>query len=198
MNLEKYIQKNYGNMAISQCPFTKKEIAELDKTNELMVYLPSKISMKELCELLGIKCNINFDNERLIRNVMIDEDQWFITSANRTSELLYTSAQNSKREYEDQGLQGMDFRRYLAFLVAFKDKFDNFPDQSYWTFLLSGSYDRSGVSILGFDREGILNHQAWMKDFKSKFAGSRYIVLPPRIDINPETENLSRAYRSKK
>jgi len=195
MDLEKYVKKLYGSVAASPCPFTKEEIAELEKTNELLVYLPADLSIQELAERFGIKTNVDFDNEKMIRNVMTFEDQWFVTSASKTPELLYTSGQNALRIYEDEGLKGMDFRRYLAFTATFKDKFGNFPDDTYWTFLLSGSYDRSGVSIIGFDRNNVLSHHAWMKDFKAKFAGSRYVVLAPRIEITPATQKLRRAYR---
>ncbi|MBU2100002.1 hypothetical protein KKB11_02105, partial [Candidatus Micrarchaeota archaeon] len=138
------------------------------------------------------------DNEKMIRNVMTKENQWFIVSASKTPEMLYKSARYSNRIYEDEGLHGMDFRRYLAFAATFKAKFDNFPDKTYWTFLLSGTYDKSGVSIVGFDSNGILSHHGWMKDFKAKFCGSRYIVIPPRIELAPETEKLPRAYRGQK
>ncbi|OGL65529.1 hypothetical protein A3B21_01515 [Candidatus Uhrbacteria bacterium RIFCSPLOWO2_01_FULL_47_24] len=195
MNLEKYVQKLYGSVVASPCPFTKEEIAELEKTNELLIYLPAALSMQELAERFGIKTNVDFDNEQMIRNVMVSEDQWFVTSASKTPELLYTSGQNALRIYENEGLKGMDFRRYLAFAATFKEKFGNFPDDTYWTFLLSGSYDRSGVSVVGFDRHRVLSHHGWMKDFKAKFAGSRYVVLAPRIEITSETQKLKRAYR---
>ena len=198
MDLEKYVKKLYGSVAASPCPFTKEEIAELEKTKELLVYLPAGLSMEELRERFGIKTNINFENEKMIRNVMTNDNQWFITSASKTPELIYMSGQNALRIYEDEGLHGMDFRRYLAFAATFKDRFGNFPDQTYWTFLLSGNYDRSGVSIVGFDRNNVLSHHAWMKDFKAKFAGSRYVVLAPRIEITSETQKLRRAYRGSK
>lgn len=197
MDLEKYVEKIYGKKDFAGCPFTGKEISELEQTNELLVYLPANLSVTELCGLLGIKANINFDNEKMIRNVMTKEDQWFIASTGKTPELLYKSARQAQRIYESEGLYGMDFRRYLAFAGTFKDKFREFPDQTYWTFLLSGSYDRSGVSVIGFDSNGILSHHGWMRDFKAKFCGSRYIILPPRVEINPETEKLQRAYRGK-
>lgn len=195
MDLEKQIKKLYGDVKISPCPFTEKEISELEKTGEILVYLPANLSMEELCNLFGIKANVNFENEKMIRNVMTKEDQWFITSASKTPELIYKSAQFSERVYTDEGLHGMDFRRYLAFAGTFKNLFGDFPDQTYWTFLLSGSYDRSGVSVVGFDSNGVLSHHGWMKDFRAKFTGSRYMVLAPRIEIMPETEKLSRAYR---
>jgi len=192
-----YIRDLYADITVSPCPFTNAELAELDSNHELLVYLPAKLSMNELCERFGIKANINFGHETMIKNVMLNEDQWFITSAQKTPELIYKTGVAAKRIYEDEGLHGMDFRRYLAFAATFKYKFGVFPDQTYWTFLLSGSYDRSGVSIIGFDSQGVLNHHGWMKNFKAKFLGSRYVVIAPRVEILPETENLSRARRER-
>jgi hypothetical protein len=193
-----YVLSLYGDIPISPCPFTQTELVELDHHNELLVYLPAKLSMSELCQKFSIRANVNFENETLIRNTMVNEDQWFITSAQKTPELMYQTGVSAKRIYEDEGLHGMDFRRYLAFAATFKYKFGEFPDQTYWTFLLSGSYDRSGVSIIGFDSRGVLNHHGWMKNFKAKYLGSRYVVIPPRVEIVPETEELPRARRGKR
>jgi hypothetical protein len=194
-DISDYVRSLYGDISISPCPFSTKEIGELDLHNELLVYLPAKLSMSQLCERFGIRANVNFENETMIKNVMVNEDQWFITSAQKTPELIYKTGVSTKRTYEDEGLHGMDLRRYLAFAATFKYKFGEFPDRTYWTFLLSGSYDRSGVSIVGFDSRGVLNHHGWMKNFKAKFLGSRYVVIAPRIELTPETEPLPRAHR---
>lgn len=199
MGIEGKIKKIYKNKEkVSKCPFTEKEISELRKTKEIIVYLPAKIPIKELCNIFEIKSNVNFQNEKMINNVMVNENQWFIVSYNKTPELINKSCQEAKRIYEDEGLYGMDFRRYLAFAGFYKYEFGTFPDKTYWTFLLSGNYDRSGVSIVGFDRNNILSHHGWMKNFKAKFCGSRYVVLSPRVEITSETEKLKRAYRGSK
>lgn len=196
--LAAYVQHLYGNVPISPCPFTNKEIEELDKHNELLVYLPAKISMKQLCHQFDIKANVDFDNETMIKNTMVSENQWFIASASKTPELIYKTGVAAKRTYEDEGLHGMDFRRYLAFAATFKYKFGVFPDQTYWTFLLSGSYDRSGISVIGFDSRNVLNHHGWMKNFKAKFLGSRYVVIAPRVEVVAETLCLQRAIRGRR
>ena len=198
MDIEKYVKKVYGNIKVDKCQFTNKEISELKKTKELLIYLPSKISPSKLCKLFGIKTNINFKNESLINNIMIKENQWFIVSNSKTPELINKSGQEAKRIYENEGLYGMDLRRYLAFIGFYKYKFGKLPDKLYWTFLLSGNYDRSGISIVGFDKNNVLNHHGWMKNFKAKFCGSRYIIIAPRIEVTQETEKLVRAYRGKK
>jgi len=189
----------YGDLpSTCPCPFTARELAELESRNEMLVYLPSGISMSELCRRAGIQSNVNFDNDRLIRNVMVQESHWFICSSAKTPELMYHSGQAARRAFEDEGLHGMDMRRYLAMCLLFRHRFDALPDQTYWCFLLSGAYDRSGISIVGFDAHGVLSHHGWMRNFKSKFTGARYVVLAPRIEIVPETEHLPRAYRGQR
>jgi len=189
------VQRVFPEADVNTCPFTEAELVELDLNGELLVYVPASMSMDDLAQLAGVRCNVAFGNEMLIRNVMTDVDQWFVTSASRMPDLLYRSGTAAARAFEDDGLHGMDLRRYLAFVAVYRERFGELPDQTYWTFLLSGRYDRSGVSIVGFDGNGVLSHHGWMRNFKAKFVGSRYAALPPRIEITPETEPLPRAYR---
>lgn len=197
--LIEYARLLYGGDAeIAPCPFTDDEIAELATTGEMLVYLPSRLTADDLAERWNIEMNVALEREKLIRSVMISEDQWFITSASARPELLYHSGQAAKRIFEDEGLHGMDLRRYLAFAATFRLCNGHLPDLTYWTFLLSGSYDRSGVSVVGFDKYGVLSHHGWMKNFKAKFAGSRYIVIAPRIEITDETRYLDRARRGER
>lgn len=198
MKDSKLITALYGNIDVAPCPFTEKERAELEDRGEMLVYLPAGITPAEMCKQWGIRANIDFEHEKMIRTVMKTEDQWFVTSSSKTPELIYQSGQAAKRIYEDDGLHGMDLRRYLAFAATFRARYDAFPDQLYWTFLLSGSYDRSGISIVGFDVNGVLNHHAWMRNFKAKFAGSRYACIAPRIEVTTDTEALPRAYRARR
>lgn len=195
--VKNYLKSIYGiNYFIKiNLPFTREEIKELNELNELLVYLPANISETELLNKLNLRCNINFNYEKNIKSISRHEEQWFIASANKIPEMLNVNAIRAKNIYDKKCLNGMDFRRYLAFLGSFYFKFGFLPDQGYWTFLLAGNYDRSGLSIIGFDRNGILSHQGWMKNFNSKFAGHRYVILPPRIEINDETVLLKRDYR---
>ena len=187
----------YGNIDVAPCPFTATECRELEERGEMLVYVPAGIKPAEMCKRWGIRANIDFENEKMIRTVMMSEDHWFVTSKSKTPEMIYQSAQFAKRIYEDDGLHGMDLRRYLAFAATFRARFDVLPDRLYWVFLHSGSYDRSGISVVGFDAHGVLNHHGWMKNFKAKFAGSRYICLAPRIEVTLDTEALPRAYRAR-
>ncbi len=198
MDIQRTIKALYGDIEVAPCPFTPTEVAELESTGELLVYLPKGITPREMCTRWGIAANVDLENEKMIRSVMVAEDQWFVTARSSTPELIYQSGQAAQRLYEDQGLHGLDFRRYLAFVGAYRFLEDDWPDKTYWTFLLSGSYDRSGVSVVGFDKHGVLSHHGWMKNFKAKFCGSRYAVIAPRIEITRETSNLPRARRGSK
>lgn len=184
----------YG-CAPASCPFTLPELAEMERRGEMAVYVPAGISAAEMCRLWGITSNVDFEADRLIRYAMVDEDHWFVTAASTHPELLNLSAVAAKRQYEDDGLHGLDVRRYLAFVATYRAASDVVPDRAYWTFLHSGSYDRSGISIIGFDVHGVLSHHGWMKNFRAKFVGSRYAALAPRVEITRETAALPRAYR---
>jgi hypothetical protein len=198
LNDSETIRALYGNIDIAPCPFTEKERAELAENGEMLVYVPSGITPAQMCKNWGIRANVDFENEKMIRTVMNTEDQWFATSSAKTPELIYQSGQAAKRIYEDDGLHGMDLRRYLAFVATFRARFDVLPDKLYWVFLHSGSYDRSGISVVGFDAHDVLNHHGWMRNFKAKFTGSRYVCIAPRIEVTADTEDLSRAYRAKR
>ncbi|HUQ02100.1 MAG TPA: hypothetical protein VM261_06355 [Kofleriaceae bacterium] len=195
MNTISDVTALYGSPAAVPCPFTSSELGELERTSEMLVYVPAQVTAGEMCAQFGFRSNVDFDADRLIRYTMTTENHWFLASTSPTPELMYRSAVAARRVFEDEGLHGMDVRRYLAFAAAFRRRFGHLPDQAYWTFLHGGTYDRSGISIIGFDSHGVLSHHGWMKDFKAKFVGSRYIVLAPRIEIRPETSDLPRAYR---
>jgi hypothetical protein len=189
------IKAVFSDADLDSCPFTIEEIDELESRGELLVYVPPRTSMEELAQICGVSANFSFSNERLIKNVMVDVPQWFVTGSSARPELLYRSGTAAARAYEDEGLHGMDMRRYLAFVAVYQALHGERPDRTYWTFLLSGKYDRSGVSIVGFDDNDVLSHHGWMRSFRAKFTGSRYVVLAPRIEVTDDTAQLRRAYR---
>ena len=88
------------------------------------------------------------------------------------------SAKEVRRMFEDEGKLGFSLCRYLIFVSRVKFLTGKWPDQNWWTWLLSYKYDRSGYLIAGFDREGKFSVHAWMPDFKAKFVGARYLYLP--------------------
>src|SRR5688572_11043902 len=129
MENERNVWSLYGETPATPCPFTPGEIAELERTEELVVYVPKGITAAEMCRRWQIRANVDFDADKLVRNVMVDESHWFITSSSPTPEHIYKSALAARRAYEDEGLHGMDLRCYLAFVATFRLRFDKLPDQ---------------------------------------------------------------------
>ena len=92
---------------------------------------------------------------------------------------------------------GLDHRegRYLAFVLTYRHLTNEYPDYRQWCLLVGGHYDRSGISLVGFDKFGNFGHHGWMKNFKAKMSGGRYVAFAPRKHINAETELLERPRR---
>jgi hypothetical protein len=200
-NLEDMVYSIYGTteIAVKPCPFTQAEIGELESTNEMLIYVPQEISEGQMIEAGKLVCGFNWDiDKNMIRSPMTDESHWLICSASPIPEMLGQSTQVISRVYEDEGLDGMDFRRYLAFVLTYHHLFNEYPDFRQWCLLVGGNYDRSGISLVGFDKYGHFGHHGWMKNFKAKMSGGRYVVFPPRKHITPETEQLQRARRGKR
>lgn len=197
-DLEEMVYNVYGNrdIKIKPCPFTQAEIDELEETDEMLIYVPEEISEGEMIKLGKLVCGFNWDVDKgMINSPMTDESHWLICSASPIPEMLGQSAASIARVYEEEGLEGMDFRRYLAFILHYRYLTNEYPDFRQWCLLVGGNYDRSGVSLVGFDKFHHFGHHGWMRNFKAKMSGGRYVVFPPRKHINAETELLPRARR---
>lgn len=197
-NLEDMVHSIYGTTEIfvKPCPFTQDEIDELEATNEMLIYVPQEISEGHMIEAGKFVCGFNWEVDKgMIRSPMTDESHWLVCSASPIPEMMGQSTQTISRVYEDEGLDGMDFRRYLAFILTYHHLHNEYPDFRQWTLLVGGNYDRSGISLVGFDKYGHFGHHGWMKNFKAKMAGGRYVAFPPRKHITPETSQIPRARR---
>jgi hypothetical protein len=197
-NLEDMVYGIYDStdIAVKPCPFTQAEIDELEMTNEMLIYIPQEISEAQMIELGKFNTNFNWAVEQnMIKSPMTDESNWLICSASPIPEMMGHSTQNISRVYGEEGLDGMDFRRYLAFLLTYRHLTDEYPDFRQWSLLVGGHYDRSGISLVGFDRYGTFCHHGWMKNFKAKMAGGRYVVFAPRKHITRDTAKLARPRR---
>lgn len=200
-DLTEMVYAVYGTTEIDvkPCPFTPAEIAELEETNEMLFYVPQEISVGRMLEIGKWECGFNWEVDHgMIASPLTEESYWLVTSASPIPEMLGQSGQKIARVYEDEGLDGMDFRRYVAFLLTYQHLFDETPDFRQWTLLVAGHYDRSGISLVGFDKFGHFGHHGWMKNFKAKMSGGRYVAFSPRKHITPETETLRRCYRGEK
>src|SRR5690349_14671513 len=56
-----YVLALYGAPPDVPCPFTDAELEELERTGEILVYVPARITANQMCERWGMKSNVNFD-----------------------------------------------------------------------------------------------------------------------------------------
>jgi hypothetical protein len=109
------------------------------------------------------------------------EDFWLKTPKTAAPPHLNKSAAHVRRLFEDEGHLGFSLERYLVFAARIRYLTGEYPDRRYWTWLLRGRYDRSGMLIAGFDPQGKFSVQAWMPAFQASFLGARWIHIPDRL-----------------
>jgi len=163
---------------LSPCPFTKAEIEIANKNNEIILCVPSGLTRQDLGKLFRINCWVLGDS--LYAERIYKEDFWFRTPITFEPPYVDISAKEARRIFEDEGKLGFSLSRYLVYLTRMKHLTGKWPDQKWWTWLLAYKYDRSGFLIAGFDSEGKLSVHGWMPNFKAKFVGARYLVVPEK------------------
>lgn len=163
---------------LSPCPFTKQEIEIANKNNEIILCVPSGLTRQDLGKLFRIDCWALGDS--LYAERVYKEDFWFRTPMTFEPPYIAMSAKEARRIFEDKDKLGFSLSRYLVYLARVKYLTGKWPDQKWWTWLLAYKYDRSGVLIAGFDSEGKLSVHGWMPNFKAKFVGARYLMVPEK------------------
>lgn len=163
---------------LSPCPFTKEEIEVANRNNEIILCIPAGLTRQDLGKLFKLNCWALEDS--LYPEGIYKEDFWFKTPMTFEPPYINESAKSIKRKFEDEGKLGFSLSRYLVFVSRVKYLTGKWPDYKWWTWLLAYRYDRSGYLIAGFDSEGKFSVHGWMPNFKAKFVGARYIMLPER------------------
>lgn len=163
---------------LSPCPFSEKEIRIAYRNKEIILCVPKGLSRMQLGKLFRISSWAIEDS--LVVEPVPNEDFWFKTPITLEPPYVHLSAKEMKRKFEDEDKLGFSLSRYLVFLSRMKCLTGKWPDQKWWTWLLAYKYDRSGFLVAGFDSEGKLSVHGWMPDFKAKFVGARYLMLPEK------------------
>src|SRR5690349_10872612 len=70
VDLAAYVRALYGDLESSPCPFTAREISELARTNEMLVYVPKQLTADQMCRMWGFRSNVDFGADKLIRYTM--------------------------------------------------------------------------------------------------------------------------------
>lgn len=176
MGIETIIGRRFH---LDPCPYTEEEIVAADAEGEIILCVPRGVSRRQLGELVRLSSWALTDP--MVTDTMETEDFWMKASRSMTPPHLNTSAARARRIIEDEHRLGFSLERYLLFAARIRYLTGEYPDKRYWTWLLRGRYDRSGMLIAGFDPQGKFSVQAWMPSFQASFLGARSIHIPDRL-----------------
>lgn len=164
---------------LDPCPFTAAEITSADQRGDLIICVPRGVTRAQLGMLVRLESWALADP--LVSDTPETEDFWLQTPGASAPEHLGRSATDMRRALEDQRRLGFSLERYLVFAARYRSLHGRYPDLRYWTWLLRGRYDRSGMLIAGFDPLGRFSVHAWMPKFQASFLGCRWIEIPERL-----------------
>ncbi len=162
---------------LSICPFTHDELEKAANDQEIILCVPKGIHRQELGKLFKIDSWALHDP--LVTSSVEKEDLWFRTSMSLQPNYIKRTGTEVKQLFEDEGKVPFSLERYLVFIARMKYLTIQTPDIQYWTWLPYRAYDRSGMLIAGFDRNGSFNVHGWMPQFSASFLGARY-GYPPK------------------
>lgn len=176
MGIETIIGRRFH---LDPCPYTEDEILAADAAAEIILCVPRGVSRRQLGELVRLSSWALTDP--MVTDTMETEDFWLKTPRSMTPPHLNKSAAQVRRMLDDERRLGFSLERYLVFAARIQYLTGDYPDKRYWTWLLRGRYDRSGMLIAGFDPQGKFSVQAWMPSFQANFLGARSIHIPDRL-----------------
>lgn len=152
---------------LSPCPFTSEEIRSSRENGEIILCFPKGITREQIGELTRISSWALKDP--LVTAATEQEDCWIRTSAALSPSLMKHTGLEVAHLVEDSGDLNFSLERYLLFVARVRFLTGNTPDSEYWIWLPRGRYDRSGMLIAGFDRNGCFNVHGWMPQFSASF-----------------------------
>lgn len=167
-------------LVLSPCPFTQDEICEAKENNEIILCIPKGISREIFGKLFHIESWALYDP--LVTHAQEKEDCWFKTSVSMTPSYMNKSGTELSYQFEEESKLNFSLERYLVFIARVRYLTGRTPDSEYWIWLPRGRYDRSGMLIAGFDRNGTFNVHGWMPQFSASFLGARY-GIPPKAKL---------------
>lgn len=168
-------------LTLSTCPFTPEEIEESQKNDEIIMCVPKGVTREQLGKLFRLDSWALHDP--MVTPATETEDCWFRTSKSMTPVDMKATGVESAHKAEDEKLLNFSIERYIAFIGRMRYLTGKTPDMQYWIWLPRGRYDRSGMLVAGFDRNGVLNVHGWMPQFYASFLGARF-GIPAKSKVN--------------
>jgi hypothetical protein len=167
---------------LSPCPFTEAEIIEAQQNQEIILCVPKGVKREELGKLFYIDSWVLHDS--LVNRVTEKEDNWFRTGISMTPGNMKQTGMEVFHRFEEENKLNFSLERYLVFIGRVRYLTGQTPDSEYWIWLPQGRYDRSGMLIAGFDRNGAFNAHGWMPQFSAGFLGARFGIYPRKSGVN--------------
>jgi len=164
--------------SLADCPFTKEEIVEANKKNEMILCIPKNLSKKQLGRLFRID-NWALDDD-LVEEVIEKNDLWIKTKASESPEFIRETGVNITRKLREENKVLFSLGIYLVYIARYRYIYNKTPDSEFWIWINKGRYDRSGMLIAGFDRNHKFNVHGWMPHFSAGFLGARFGELPKK------------------
>lgn len=165
-------------LELSSCPFTREEIIEARESGDIILCIPKGITREQIGQLTRITSWALHD--QLVTAATEQDDCWMRTSASLTPSHIKKTGIEVSHLFEDEGKYNFSLERYLIYIARIRFLTGKTPDSEYWIWLPRGRYDRSGMLIAGFDRNGGFNVHGWMPQFSVSFLGARYGIPPQR------------------
>lgn len=157
---------------LSECPFTREEIKACNENNEMILCIPKDVTREQFGKLFRLDSWALHDT--IVTPVTEKSDLWIRTDMSLIPKHLRETGLDIANKYDTTETVNFSIERYMVFIGRLRYLTGNLPDSEYWIWLPSGRYDRSGMLMAGFDRNGRFNVHGWMPQFSAAFLGARY------------------------
>lgn len=162
------------SFSLEPCPFSREEIKELYKNNEMLICIPKNVTLKEMARLFRLETWAVEDP--LVVSKPEKQDLWMKTSSAAVPQFMGNSGIEIKQLAEEKNWISFSLNYYMVFIARYQYLFRQNPDYRYWIWLPKGRYDRSGMLIAGFDINNNFNVHGWMPHFTASFLGARFLI----------------------
>ncbi|MEK3767407.1 hypothetical protein MKY14_02565 [Paenibacillus sp. FSL R5-0887] len=176
LGIEYIIQRKFS---LRMPQFTREELEEADRRNEIILCVPQGVSRKQLGCLFNIR-NWALESELVAATPEV-EDFWFTVPRTTEPNMLDRTAVEIQRTYKKTGKLGMSLERYLVFVARMRHLTGQTPDIRTKMWITNGKYEGKAMLVVGFDSAGEFTAHGWMPNFHSPMVGGRYTWIPDHI-----------------
>ena len=148
---------------------------EAEQEDGIIAVQPAGCTVAQLSELFQLT-NWAAAGLVTVSELPVDKDEWFVSPASDLAPYLGESPESVKKIAESESKKGMSLEHYIMFASRFKALRGQYPDITYWTWLLQ-SHERSLPLFAGFDSHGNLQINSCVPDYVDDNTGCRLITV---------------------